>query len=240
MIHNVDSYTSNITGQEHNLKNCVHRHSGGFLDMDVDLKTDSGKQENLRTEEPKLPTFDLLSGGIKKILGRGIGFLKGIWNGQGDDKQGTGITAAVREGAKNTNGKTVQTGIATALTAETLADVKPPKQAASVQEPETRKLAGAIPALRVKTGQARERFAAKKDAFLKRMKETAKNRRGFFKENTEEKPGQQEKQTEWFEMENIHLLDSYNKNGEYTNLGSDVNTQGYNGNPMRDNYSSKA
>ncbi len=240
MIHNVDSYTSNVAGQEHNLKNCVHKHSGGFLDMDIKLKMDSGKPENLQTEETKLPTFDLFTGGIKKIVGKGIGFLKGIWNEQGDDGQRASTAVTVREGAGNLNGKTNQTGIAAVLTAEAVADIKPPKQTEAIQEPETGKRTGAIPALRVKTGQARERFAAKKDAFLKKMKETAKSRRGFFKDNTQERPGQQEKQTEWFELENIHLLDSYNKNGEYTNLGSDVNIQGYSGNPMRDNYSSKA
>ena len=98
MIHNVDSYTSNIAGQEHNLKNCVHKHSGGFLDMDIKLKMDSGKPENLQTEETKLPTFDLFTGGIKKIVGKGIGFLKGIWNEQGDDGQRASTAVTVKIG----------------------------------------------------------------------------------------------------------------------------------------------
>lgn len=238
MIHNVNSYSSNFTSTEHNLVNCVHKHKGGFLDTDMDLKMSSENQENLQTEKEKLPTFDLFTGGIKKILGKGIGFLKGIWNEQSDSGQKTSITGRTTDQVDRSNGKTDSTGMVSVPGVETLADVKVPKQASVQTERQVEKAAGAIPALRVKTGQARERFEAKKDAFLKRMKEMAKNRRGFFKDSREERPGQQEKQMEWFEMKNEHLLDSYNKNGEYTNLGN--RTSGYSGNPMKDNYSSKA
>lgn len=240
MIHNVDSYTSNITSQEHNLRNCVHKHSGGFLDTDMDLKMSSAKQQNLQTEETKLPTFDLFTGNIRKILGKGIGFLRGIWNESGESGQNASMAGSVAGTVNSQNGKNGQAGVISAMAAETIADIKPPRQTAAVQETQTGKLAGAIPALKVKTGQARQRFEAKKEAFLKRMKETAKNRKGFFKDSTEERRGQQEKQLEWYEMENIHLLDSYNKNGEYTNLGNPENRQGYSGNPMKDNYSTRA
>lgn len=238
MIQNVNSYSSNISTTEHDLKNCVHKHKGGFLDTGMDLKMSAAKQgqENLRTE--KLPAFDLFTGGIKKVLGKGIGFLKGIWNEQSDGGQNTSAAGRTTENVDRSNGKINHIGGNLTSAMETVADVKNPKQISVTAERETGRLAGAIPALKVKTGQARERFEAKKDAFLKRMKETAKNRRGFFKDSREEKPGQQEKQMEWFEMKNNHLLDSYNKNGEYTNLLD--RSSGYSGNPMKDNYSSKA
>jgi len=204
----------------------------------MELKMSSAKQENLQTEQEKLPTFDLFTGGIKKALGRGIGFLKGIWNEQGDAGQNTSVTGKAAENVDRSNGKTDSLGVISTSAIETLADVKVPKQTPVSVERQAEKISGVIPALKIKTGLARERFEAKKDAFLKKMKETAKKRRGFFKDSRQERPGQQEKQMEWFEMENKHLLDSYNKNGEYTNLGN--RTSGYSGNPMKDNYSSKA
>jgi len=205
----------------------------------MELKMSPAKQQNLQTEETKLPAFGLFTGNVRKLLGKGIAFLRGIWNEQSDSGQNTSITGNVTEAVNRRNGRTEQTGVISAMAAETLADIRPPKQTAVVQETESGRLAGVIPALKVKTGQARERFEAKKEAFLKRMKETAKKRKGFLKDSREERPGQQEKQMEWYEMENIHLLDSYNKNGEYTNLGNQENRQGYSGNPMKDNYSTR-
>ena len=237
MIHNVNSYSSNLTSTEHNLKNCVHKHTGGFLDTDIDLKTSSAKQESLQTEQTKLPTFDLFTGGIKKILGKGLGILRGIWNEQSDSGQNTSAAGKTAESVDRSNGKTDSLGAVSTSAMEVVADVKVPKQASWQAERQTGKIAGVIPALKVKTGLAREQFEAKKNAFLKRMKEMAKNRRGFFEGSREERPGQQDKQMEWYEMENNHLLDSYNKNGEYTNLGE--RSGGYSGNPVKDYYSKK-
>lgn len=239
MIHNVDSYSQNVTSHEHNLRNCVHKHSGGFLDADMDIKSSSQSAQTQQNQS--LSLTDWLSMNVKKTLGNGIGFLRGIWSDAGESGENS-------ESNGVTKGRQVQSGQQTAAVSspinlpamESVADVKPPLQKKEDARQESWKLAGAVPALKIKTGLARERFEAKKDAFLKKMKEMAKSRKNrSFKETKEDRAGQQEKETEWFEMKNAHLLDSYNKNGEYTNLGNRVEGQGYSGSLMKENYSKK-
>ena len=240
MIHNVDSYTSNITGQEHNLNNCVHKHSGKMPDGDIDLKN-AEQAAAQKAEEAKMSPLEYLSNSIKKALGNGLGFLRGIWSESADTGEKDEITGAVKgEEIQHGKIKTEKMDVVNLTAMESVADVKIPKKTEAAEEQEKWKLSAAIPALKVKTGQARERFEAGKDAFLKRMKEMAKSRKKHsFNENKEERPGQQEKDMEWFEMGNSHLLDSYDKNGEYTNLGNRQEGKGYSGSPVKDNYSRK-
>ncbi len=240
MIHNVGSYDTRTTGQEHNLSNCVHKHSGNRLDTDADMKS-AGQAANTQPAGTEVSLFDGVSSGIKKLLGNGIGLLRGIWNTSGEtgnDKQNTGV----EKGADLQNGHGTVTTVGVSLQAiESVADMKTPIKRNESAQPEKWKLSAAVPTLKIKTGLARERFEARKDAFLKRMKEMAKSRqKDSFEENKEERPGQQEKEMEWFEMSNAHLLDSYNKNGEYTNLGNRIDGQGYSGSPIKENYSKKA
>ena len=242
MIHKVDSYTTNITSQEHNLTNCVHKHSGKMPDADMDLKITQQAATQTTTAETKLSVLDYLTINIKKILGNGIGFLRGIWSESADTGEKTEVADAVKKKEEIQHGtiKTEEMSVVNLSAMESVADVRIQKKAEAEVEPERWKLSAAIPALKVKTGQARERFEAGKDAFLKRMKEMAKSRKKHsFQENKEERPGQQEKDMEWFEMGNSHLLDSYDKNGKYTNLGNRKEGQGYSGSPMKDNYSKK-
>ena len=240
MIHNVDSYTTNITGQEHNLANCVHKHSGKTFEGDIGLKSAEQAAEQ-KNAEAKMSPLEYLSNNIKKALGNGLGFLRGIWSesadsGEKDELEGTVKGEKIQQG----NRKTEKTALVNLQAMESVADVKIQKKAEATAELGQWKLSAAIPALKVKTGQARERFEAGKDAFLKRMKEMAKSRNMHsFEERKEDRPGQQEKDMKWFEMGNSHLLDSYDKNGEYTSLGNRKEGQGYSGSPMKDNYSKK-
>lgn len=241
MIHNVDSYTTNINSQEHNLTNCVHKHSGKMPDTDMDLKAAEQQAAVQKSTEVKMSALDYLTSNIKKALGNGLSFLRGIWRESADSGEKEELESVVREKEiQHGNKKTEEMSVVNLSAMESVADVKMQKRAEAEAEPERWKLSSAIPALKVKTGQARERFEAGKDAFLKRMKEMTKSRKNHsFEENKEERPGQQEKDMEWFEMGNSHLLDSYDKNGEYTNLGNRKEGQGYSGSPVKDNYSKK-
>lgn len=240
MIHNVDSYSQNVTSHEHNLRNCVHKHSGGFLDTDMDIKS-SAQTPKAQPAQQTLSLMEWLSMNLKKTLGNGIGFLRGIWSDTGESGEKSEISGVTKDGQVQNGQQIAAVSSPINLSAmESVADVKPPLQKKENVQAENWKIAGAIPALKIKTGLARERFEAKKDAFLKKMKDMTKNRRNkSFEEAKEERPGQNEKETEWFEMKNAHLLDSYNKNGEYTNLGNRVEGQGYSGSPMKENYSKK-
>lgn len=241
MIHNVDSYTTNVTSQEHNLSNCVHKHSGNWLDTDVDIKA-SKQAAQTQPAEQKMSIFDYVTGNIKKILGNGFGLLRGIWNEAGEQGSQEEVTGVLQGEEQNNGQQKVETSaVANTMAMESVADIRIPKKTEATAEEDSWKLSGAIPSLKVKTGQARERFEARKDAFLKRMKEMAKSRKKHsFEESKEERPGQQEKEMEWFGMENSHLLDSYNKNGEYASLGNRIEGQGYSGSPVKENYSKKA
>ena len=241
MIHNVDSYTTNITSQEHNLSNCVHKHSGNWLDTDMDIHSSRQEMAPQQTVETKMSLFDHVAMNMKKIFGNGISLLRGIWNDStdtGNKSESSGVVKGeeLQQGNKITN--ELSTNNLAAM--ESVVDVKVQKRSEAETTPERWKLSIAIPALKVKTGQARERFEAGKEAFLKRMKEMAKSRQNAFSDKKEERPGQQEKEMEWFEMGNSHLLDSYDKNGEYTNLGNRKEGTGYSGNTMKENYSQKA
>lgn len=241
MIHNVGSYNTPTTGHEHNLANCVHKHSGNFLDADMDIKN-SGQPAKTPQVQTQTNMLDWLSGSIRKFLGNGIGLFRGIWNESAETGNKEQITG-VEKGLDLQNGhiNTAASPGVNLQAMESVADVKQTPKNTRNTEPEAWKLSAAVPALKVKAGLAREKFETGKDAFLKRMKEMAKSRKkDAFSENNEERPGQQEKEMEWFEMNNAHLLDSYNKNGEYTNLGNRIEGQGYSGSPMKENYSKKA
>lgn len=239
MIHSVDSYTTSVTGREHNLSNCVHKHSGKILDADMEVK--ATKQEAVQQPSvPKISMLDFVTINIKKLLGNGIGFFRGIWNESADEENAEEISGVVKgEELQQGHNKTEEVTVADLLAMETVADVKTVKPRENESEPERWKLSAAIPAIKVKIDQAKERFETGKDAFLKRMKEMAKGRKEQSFENKEERPGQQEKDMEWFEIRNKHLLDSYDKNGEYTNLGNRQEGKGYSGSPVKDNYSRK-
>ena len=240
MIHNVDSYTTHITGQEHNLANCVHKHSGKTLEGEIDLKSTEQVAEQKITEARMSP-LEYLSINIKKALGNGLGFLRGIWSESADTGEKDEIAGAVKgEEIRHGKIKTEEMNVVNIAAMGNVADIKVPKKAETVSEQEKWKLSAAIPALKVKTGHARERFEAGKEAFLKKLKKMAKSRKEHsFEERKEDRPGQQEKDMDWFEMGNSHLLDSYDKNGEYTNLGNRKEGIGYSGSPVKDNYSRK-
>lgn len=243
MIHNVDSYTTNVTTHDHNVTNCIHDHSKATMEGSIGLKSAGQVQAaEQKIAEVKMSSLEYLLINIKKAMGNGLGFLRGIWNESADAGEKTEVIDAVEKEEEIQHGttKAEEMSVVNLSAMESVADVKIQKKAEAEAEPERWKLSAAIPALKVKTGQARERFEAGKDAFLKRMKEMAKSRKKHsFEENKEERPGQQEKDMEWFEMGNSHLLDSYDKNGEYTNLGNRKEGQGYSGSPMKDNYSKK-
>lgn len=241
MIHNVDSYTTNITGHEHNLTNCVHKHSGKMPEGGMEVKSAGQQAAVPESTEVKMSALEYLTVNIKKVLGNGLGFLRGIWNESADSGEKEETKSAEKgEKIQNGNVKTEETAVVNLPAMESVADVRIQKKTEAEAEPEKWKLSAAIPALKVKTGQARERFEAGKDAFLKRMKEMAKSRKKqSFAENKEEQSGQQEKEMEWLEMGNSHLLDSYDKNGEYTSLGNRQEGKGYSGSPMKDKYSKK-
>lgn len=242
MIRNVDSYTSSITGQEHNLTNCVHKHSKKMLD--AEMNTEAEQQAAVqKIEENRRTPLEYLSDCIRKALGNGAGFLRGVWSESAEEGKKDEVRASVKEEMQQEESRAKGTGATAAILAAmgAVADIKLPKRAEVAEKTEKWKLSAAIPALRVKTGQARKRFEAGKDAFLKRMKEMAKNRKehSFSGQKEEESPGQQEKDMEWLEVGNSHLLDSYDRNGEYTNLGNRKEGTGYSGSPVKDNYSRK-
>ncbi len=240
MVHNVGSYSSNIPSHEHNLANCVHKHSGGTLDAEMNIKT-SGQVKEVQPAKKEPSLLELMTNWGKKVLGNGLHLLRGIWNEAADSGENSQISGAFK-GMELQNGKSASVTLPEVNVAamESVADVKVPLKKES-SETENRKLEAVMPALKIKTGLARERFAAGKDAFLKKMKEMAQSRKKHsFNEKKEDRPGQQEKEMEWFEMSNAHLLDSYNKNGEYTNLGNRTEGYGYGGSPIKENYSKKA
>lgn len=240
MIHNVDSYTTNINSHDHHVTNCVHEHSKKSLEGEIGLKS-AGQAAEQKIAEAKMSPLEYLSINIKKALGNGVGFLRGIWSESADTGEKDEIAGAVKgEEIQHGKMKTEEMNTVNLAAMENVADIKVPKKAEAVSEQEKWKLSAAIPALKVKTGHARERFEAGKEAFLKKLKKMAKSRKEHsFEERKEDRPGQQEKDMEWFEMGNSHLLDSYDKNGEYTNLGNRKEGIGYSGNPVKDNYSRK-
>ena len=74
MIHNVGSYNTPTTGHEHNLENCVHKHSGNFPDTDMDIKN-SGQSAKTQQEQTQTNMLDWLSDSIRKIWETDLGCL---------------------------------------------------------------------------------------------------------------------------------------------------------------------
>ena len=111
MIHNVDSYTSNITGQEHNLKNCVHKHSEKMLDGGIELKN-AEQAAAQKIEEAKMSPLEYLSISIKKALENGLGFLRGIWSESADTGEKDEMTGTVKgEEIQHGKNKTEKTDV---------------------------------------------------------------------------------------------------------------------------------
>lgn len=240
MLHNVTSYT-NAAQNGHNLANCVHKHSGKMPETGMDIKMEDGSpKENLLQPDMKISMLEMLVTNLKKAWGNGVGILRGIWSESADSGNENSAAGVLRTEQGEQNGKISENAVASAAAMETLADIKIQNKLQEKQETKIGKMLGAIPALKVKTQQSRERWGARKDAFLKEMKKIAGKRRNPFEERKEERPGQQEKEMEWFEMSNEHLLDSYDKNGEYASLLDKKGGRGYSGSPVRENYSTKA
>ncbi len=241
MIHNVGSYSSGVTGTEHNLDNCVHKHSGKTIDADMQMKASASTP--VQTQQKDIPSMlSYLTNSLRKVWGTGIGFLRGIW-GESEVKGNSPERSALamRDDITQSNvvNGTLQGTDVPVETMAAVADVKVQKQTEQTDSSEQWKNMSVQPTLKIRTGLARERFESGAQAFLKRMKDMLGKRKNHTFGERQERPGQQEKQMEWLETDNLHLLDSYNKNGEYTNLGNRIEGQGYGGNPMKDNYSKK-
>ena len=103
MIHNVDSYTTNITGHEHNLTNCVHKHSGKMPEGGMEVKSAGQQAAVPESTEVKMSALEYLTVNIKKVLGNGLGFLRGIWNESADSGEKE-ETKSTEKGEKIQNG----------------------------------------------------------------------------------------------------------------------------------------
>lgn len=240
MIHNVDSHTgSTIHSQEHPLKNCVHKQEG-FLKEEASAGLKGGNSGiPTDTESSKQDMLGFLTDSLKHSFSKGIGFFKGIWNDSSDN--GTKGNIAGTKNGKMTGSNTGTEGTSVAAVSaamENLADIRPKENLPSGFSRQFHKISVVLPALKAKTQQSRERFAAKKDAFWGKMKKLSQKRHSF-EENKQERPGQQTKEMEWLEIGNDHLLDSYNEKGEYSNLGNRIDGQGYGGSAVRETYSEK-
>lgn len=244
MIHNVDSHVHNTASSNaHPLSNCVHKHDG-FLDTETPMKggSQSAAAQN-SGQESKTDILGFLTDHLKQGFSKGIGFFKGIWNdspAQGNKEIGNSESAekmAVSNIVNNGKDGIPLTAVTAAM--ENVADIKAKEKPSGGESERFSKLSAVLPALKAKTQQSRERFEAKKDVLLKKLKKMAKEKNRSFGDHKQDHTGQQEKNIEWLEMENAHLLDSYNEKGEYANLGNRIDGQGYGGSATTESYSKK-
>lgn len=212
---------------KHEVTKCLHE--SGAAKGEAGGKTGAGARTSFSRIQQEQRTFSLqewLADGLRGLFSKASGFWRRLGEegtaGQGglawEDKKGVGAAAGMTGEAKNTESLANDAAAAVMVTAM----VKPEMERKEEEQEIERKVQNVEGA--VDGGLKKEQGGIQK--FLQKFGEAAARAGQFLKKKKKMEPALLESDADFHMGDNSFLLDSYNREGEYSTLAKDRSLEG--------------